>query len=201
MKNIPATVAALCIFNGLRLSPVQVSPMAYRFKLPGTAVTPRFTQCERYLSRFFPGDGVMVDSYMPLEVFDGQMAVAAWIRAAVGTLQYSYKSEGVIIPNAHDIDPHLWFDDLEGLAMLYNEHTDPDRPGVIKTLARMVETKWCEDDSTAYNKESNQHYIQTLYAQAGYMMERDQMLTSASGIIRARVTNPAKPGQKYPLPE
>jgi hypothetical protein len=203
MKNVPATVAALCIFNGLRISPVMTAPQPYRYKLPCAPVSPRFVQCERYLSRFFEqrtGPAVTIQDYMPLEVFNGQIAVAAWIRAAIGTLQYSFKQDGITIPDAHDIDPSLWFDDLVGFAMLYNDHAKPDEQYIIKSLASLVADRWEEDEHSATNKESNQFYIQQLYGQAGGMMERDLFLTSASSIIRARTVHALPPGQRYPFP-
>jgi hypothetical protein len=139
---------------------------------------------------------------MPLEVFNGNLAVAAWIRAAIGTLQYSYKPEGVVIPNAHDIDPSFWFDDLEGLALLYNEYAPHESPSYgyfIKNLASAVQDRWEEDEHSA-TAGTHQHYIQNLYGQADYMRERDQFLTSASSIIRARTVHALPPGQKYPFP-
>jgi hypothetical protein len=198
--NAAATVAALCIFNGLGLSPVNASP-SHRFKLAGPAVSPRFEQIERYMNRYFPEPGsASVKDYMPLEVFDGHMAFAPWLRGAVGTLQYSLKREhGITIPDAHGIDPARFFDDLEGLALLYIEHAKPQDWYFIKNLARNVEAMWTEDEETATNPNSQQAYVQKLYAICHAMQERDQLLTSSPGIIRARNANPPKEGQKYPI--
>jgi len=196
--NTAATVAALCIFNGLGLSPVSASP-SHRFKLAGPAVSPRFQQIERYMSRFFTPDSTGAD-FMPLEVFDGYMAFAPWIRGAVGTLQYSLKQEhDISVPDAHDLGPGDFFDDLEGLALLYIEHAAPKSPELLRAVARKVESIWTEDEPTATDPDSQQAYVQKLYAICHAMQERDQLLTSSPGIIRARNANPPKEGQKYPI--
>jgi len=196
--NAAATVAALCIFNGLGLSPVNASP-SHRFTLSGPAVSPRFEQIERYMNRYFNKASGAPD-YMPLEVFDGFMAFAPWLRGGIGTLQYSLQeAHGITVPDAHDIDPAMFFDDLEGLALLYIEHAKPQDWYFIKNLARNVEAMWTEDEDTATDPKSQQFYIQRLYAICHAMQERDQLLSSAPSIIRARGANPPKEGQKYPI--
>lgn len=185
MKNIHATVAALCIFNGLGISPVQESPRPRRWKLAMPPVAPRFEQCERYLSRFFNDQSTGTD-YSPLEVFKDTMAVSAWIRAAVGHLQYSFKQDGISLPNPQDVHPSLWFSDLEGIALIFNEIANPEQPASIYALASRVQDLWELDTSPTSHGETRRLYAQTLYGQFDYMKERDQLLISAPAIIRER---------------
>jgi len=212
--NLSATLAALCIFNGLKISPVLASP-SHRFALPCGPISPRFTQAERYLSQAFPKDtgpdkaALIADAvarFAPLEVFNGAMAAAPWIRGAIGTLQWSFReAHGIAIPNAEDIDPASWFEDLEGLVILYGECAFPNPTEeqardirLLRKLANKVMDRWDEEEGTA-DPESNQGYIQKLYAIANAMQERDQLLTSVTRISNARKNKPLEPGQKYPF--
>lgn len=212
--NLSATLAALCIFNGLKISPVLASP-SHRFTLPCGPVSPRFIQAEKYLAQAFPNEtgpdrvaliSEAVARFAPLEVFNGAMACASWIRGAVGTLQWSFnEAHRIRIPNAEDIDPAAWFEDLEGLVILYGECAFPNPTEreaqdirLLRVLANKVMDKWDEEEGTA-DPESNQGYIQKLYAIANAMQERDQLLTSPSRIAKARKEKPLQPGQKYPF--
>lgn len=179
-----ATLAALCIFNGLRLSPLFGSPIP-GLCLAGPKVAPRFDQCRNYLSRFFNADST-ADDYAPLEVFsNGTVAAAQWIRGAVGIMQYALYSEfGIDVPDATDIDPAAWFDDLDRLAYAFHEAEDSVPSEAVE---RLLEA-WQEPDIIPKHEDSRQSFLSAYYGQARDLQTTGAFLTTVPAITRARHT-------------
>lgn len=179
-----ATLAALAIFNGLQLSPLFGSPFPDRV-LVGPQVAPRFNQCRNYLSRFFNADST-ADDYAPLEIFpNGNVAVAQWIRGAVGIMQYAlYSEHGIDVQDAADIDPAAWFDGLDRLAYAFHE-VENSVPS--EAVERLLEA-WQEPDIVPKHDDSRQFFLADYYAQARDLQSQGAFLTTAPTIARARHT-------------
>lgn len=174
-----ATIAALCIFNGLQLSPVH-APIAPYLRLLGSPVSPRFEQCRNYLSRFF-NDGSVTDAFNPVEVFNGKMAAAPWIRGAVGMLQYTLLQEGVDVPDADAVDPAAWFENLVEFAGPFGDVEPLSIADVYKVF-----DAWAEKDTLPCYPESRGYFLSRLYGQARELQSQDEFLVTVSAITRAR---------------
>lgn len=177
-----ATLAALAIFNGLGLSPLFGSPIE-GLRLAGPRIAPRFNQCRNYLSRFFNADST-ADDYAPLEQFpNGTIAAAQWIRGAVGIMQYALYSEyGIDVPDATDIDPAAWFQDLDILAYRFHEAEDSIPSEAVEKLLEA----WQEPDVTPKHEDSRQFFLSAYYGQARGLQTQGAFLTAAPAIARAR---------------
>lgn len=195
MNDPAATLAALCIFNGLGLSPVFASPHS-RFALAGSPISPRFTQCRNYLSRFFSSEGT-VENFNPLEVFKGCAAPAQWIRGAVGTLQHSlYAEHGIDVPDAADVDPAAWFADLDEIAGLL---LSVESGAVSREMVEAVIDAWQEPEIIPKRTDSRAAYLTRLYAEARALQASGAFLTNAPAISRARQTHKLPEGQTFPI--
>lgn len=177
-----ATLAALCVFNGLRLSPVFASPDS-RLTLAGSPLSPRFIQCRNYLSRFFGPDSTPED-FSPLEFLAGGVAVSQWLRGAVGTLQHSlYIEHGIDVPDVASIDPAAWFDELDTIAGLLRD-VEPEAPSheMVEGLLGF----WGEPDLIPVHPDSRAAYLAQVYMEARALQDAGTLLTSAAAIAKAR---------------
>jgi hypothetical protein len=198
VNNQNATLAALCVFNGLKLSPVVASPDP-RFALLGDSIHPRFNQCANYLTRFFTPSST-VEAFCPLEVFNGALAIAPWLRGAVGMLQHTLNlSDGIDVPDVDNLDPAIWFEDLHEIVVMYRLHSAPLTLGV--TAAVKVQEHWEAPDFVPVHRDSRAYYLASLYAQARAVRDSDAFLVSAPAIARARQSKRPADGQRLPFPD
>jgi len=195
-NNPAATLAALCIFNGLNLSPVFASPDS-RYQLAGAPLSPRFVQCRNYLSRFFHPSQPSPEDFAPLEVFNGAVAAAQWIRGAVGTLQHSlYAEHRIDVPDAAGVDPAAWFDELDAIAALLLA-VEPD--AISHELIESVMDAWQEPDIIPKYEDSRASFLSRYYAQARRLRDAGQMMTNAQTISRARTLFKLPEGRNLPI--
>lgn len=179
--NPNATLAALVIFNGYKLSPVLASP-DHRLSHIGGRVHPRFEQCAAYCSRFFGPDSTALD-FAPYEQLGDTVAVAPWIRGAVGFLQHALnQSEGMDIPNCEDVNPEDWFADLHEMVITYRLAV----PAFGVTAAAKVQDLWEESEFVPRDRESHAYKVGNLYGLARAKQIDNELLTDPAAINKAR---------------
>lgn len=179
--NTNATLAALCIFNGLKLSPIVASPVP-GFTHIGPHVSPHFEQCRNYLNRFFD-DSSTLEAFAPLESFGETMAAAPWIRGAVGILQYVlHGTAGLDIPDADMMDPAAWFEGLPDLVGVWNQYQSVsiDPIPVFNTWKQPV-----KEPGKRFT--ARPQYLTELYAKARALQAQDAFLVNPQAIARARI--------------
>lgn len=190
-----ATLAALAIFNGLRLAPFHVSPVP-ELRHIGAVVAPKFEQCRNYMARFFTVSST-AEAFNPLEVFDGALAASQWVRGGIGIMQYALFTEhGIDVSDAGSIDPASWFEGLESMADLWRGIGEEMPPELV---AKVTEA-WQERDTGAKPNGSRAGYLARLYGQARELQAADAFLTTIPTITRARATRPLTDGQTLPFP-
>jgi hypothetical protein len=189
------TIAALAIFNGLKLAPFHVSPDP-DLTLVGVTVAPKFVQCRNYMARFFTEESGP-EAFNPLEIFDGALAASQWVRGGVGIMQYALFTESDMdIPDAASIDPAAWFEGLEHMADLWRgagQEVDPEM------LAKVTEA-WQERDAAPGPNGSRAGYLARLYGQARELQAGDALLVGIKPIAAARLNHPPAEGQTVPFP-
>jgi len=178
----PSLLAALCIFNGLKLAPIHTSPLP-ELRMIGNPECKHFRQVTNYLSRFFK-DKVDPQDYCPIETLGDRMAAAPWIRGGLGVLQHLTPLD---IPDADTIDPAIWFNELDRLVALYCR--DMPCPHYTIDRARCIMDAWQEPDFVPVHKDSRQYYVAELYAKARTLQSEDAFISLPSAIARARKTS------------
>lgn len=190
-----ATLAALALFNGLHLSPIYASPDP-RLTHIGENVTPKFVQLQRYMARFFTEKSTPED-FNPLEIFNGALASAQWIRGGAGVLQYALFNEyGIDTPNDSAIDPAAWFRGLDRMADLWRKAGQRMPPELVLNVLE----RWQERPGASETDEGRAGYLARLYAQARGLQTDEGFLTTVPTITRARVSRPLAEGQTLPFP-
>jgi len=176
------TLAALAIFNGLRLSPVYASPSP-ALALLGPSIAPRFNQVRNYLTRFFT-DAATVHDFCPVEELGEKMAAAQWVRGAVGVLQHAlYEEYDMDIPDASDIDPAIWFNGLVDMVELFRA-AEPDT--VDRSHLADVINAWHDPGEVERFPGSRNAYLYDLYMKARELQAQGLFLTSVPSIAKAR---------------
>lgn len=181
MTHPNATLAALVIFNGYKLSPVLASP-DHRLSHIGGQVHPRFEQCAAYCSRFFGPDSTAAD-FAPYESLGDAVAVAPWIRGAVGFLQHALnQSEGMDIPNCEDVNPEDWFADLHEMVITYRLAV----PAFGVTAAAKVQEMWEEPEFIPSYADSRPYMVARLYGRVRGLQILNELLTDPQDVAKAR---------------
>jgi len=176
------TLAALAIFNGLRLSPVYASPSP-ALALLGPPIAPRFNQVRNYLTRFFT-DASTVHDFNPVEELGEKMAAAQWVRGAVGVLQHAlFEEYKMDVPDASDIDPAIWFNGLVDMVELFRA-AEPDT--VDRSHLADVIHAWHDPGEAERFPGSRDAYLHDLYSHARELQAQGLFLTTVPSISRAR---------------
>lgn len=178
-----STLAALAIFNGLRLSPLYASPSP-TLALLGPRIAPRFNQTRNYLTRFF-SERATVHDFNPVEELGEKMAAAQWVRGAVGVLQHAlYEEFAMDVPDASDMDPAIWFDGLADMVKLFSEVEDDT---VLPEHLAAVLDGWKQPKEAGFPG-SRDHYLSALYDHARSLQADGTFLSTVPAIARARAS-------------